>query len=100
MIHETEKTSTALVLNAGSSTLKFAVYGTELARRIRGTVDWAGADGGATLEIHVDDEVETRALAVEGHGDAAAAVLDLLSEHAELRDGLVAVGHRVVHGGE
>ncbi|MBT3344280.1 MAG: acetate/propionate family kinase [Gemmatimonadetes bacterium] len=100
MIQESKKTRTTLVLNAGSSTLKFAVYDGELTRRIRGTVDWAGADGQATLEVHIDDAVETRSLNVKGHGDAASAVIDLLAEHPDLRDGLVAVGHRVVHGGE
>lgn len=100
MIQETKKASTVLVLNAGSSTLKFAVYDNQQARRIRGTVDWAGAAGEASLEVHVGDQVETRPLKVEDHGGAAAAVIDLLTEHPELNDGLVAVGHRVVHGGE
>ncbi|ABM62824.1 acetate/propionate family kinase [Halorhodospira halophila] len=92
-----------LVLNAGSSSVKYAVYRREddgtLEVRLRGQVE--GLGGAARL--HVDDldgAVTTRELGAGADHDAAlAAVLEAV--HAHLGDlTLVGVGHRVVHGGQ
>ena len=94
-------TDTILVLNVGSSSVKFSLFaaGAEPAAICDGAVDdightghfHASAPGGATL---VD-----RALADTcSHEDALRAVLDWF-EGAYAGDRLVAAGHRVVHGG-
>jgi acetate kinase len=91
-----------LVLNCGSSTLKFQVVDTEgLAeshKLARGIVDRIGAsaaysfktDGGAPDE---------KALAVANHDVAVRLVIDWLRSQANLR-AIDAVGHRVVHGAD
>ena len=93
-----------LVLNAGSSSIKFQVFETEtgaLTRLLRGQVEGIGTaprllarDGdGAPLvdEAHSPDAV--------GDPDAAIALLGGFLESALAGKPLSAVGHRVVHGG-
>lgn len=93
----------ALVLNAGSSSLKFALYdiaGAPL-QRVRGVVERIGhkpslsADfGGSTPPVRQD-------LAIGGaseHSGALTAVLGLIEQHFPGAR-VEAVGHRVVHGG-
>ena len=95
---------TILVVNAGSSSLKFQVFATEgrgeLSRLLKGQIDGIGthprlraqsADGTITVD---------RAFSAEQIGDLPAAI------HAAgswLREALkvvpIAIGHRVVHGG-
>ncbi len=84
-----------LTLNAGSSSLKFALFEGERVH-LRGEVEdldgsptvWARDDGGGALE--------PPAMAGSGHE----AVLPALFEWAGRHGALQAVGHRVVHGGE
>ncbi len=96
-----------LVLNAGSSSLKFAVFGvgdaaTDRSPILRGQIAGIGATprfdardaGGRAL---VDDPVGL-ASGVAGHGPAIAVLLDWLDRRPEDYR-IVAVGHRVVHGG-
>jgi acetate kinase len=93
-----------LVLNAGSSTLKFSVYDTEGERVLgEGLADWSSQP--ARLTVRREGAAETRSeLPVQHHEDAMGRVLDeLLHGHAPLLGGIAdlgAVGHRVVHGGE
>jgi acetate kinase len=98
-------TSAILVINAGSSSLKFAVFaidGDDLALAQTGIVDnllgaatFAARDaGGATLA--------TRAFA-KGELDAHDGAIEFLLDYLGQSTGgatLAAVGHRVVHGGE
>lgn len=97
-----------LALNCGSSTLKFdlleidpgsaaLVPGRRLAgglvERIggRATVQFAAEAGGALQE----------AVSLPDHGEAVARVLEWLQEVGfRAREGIDAVGHRVVHGGD
>lgn len=83
-----------LTLNAGSSSLKFAVYGAGDSPVAEGLVDRIG-DAQARLTLTRDG---VQAPAAEGplatHADAVARVLDSLPGLA-----LKAIGHRVVHGG-
>lgn len=92
-----------LVLNAGSSSLKFTLYqvgtGDALAKRLSGNAEeltgaarFAARDAeGALADEHVWDEPP-------GHAGAIAYLLDWLNDRMEGAR-LVAVGHRVVHGG-
>jgi acetate kinase len=84
------------VLNAGSSTLKFALFEQEtLAERASGLVDWKSGRESATLRVQAPagtSETEVTA------SDYAAAV-GLALKAVAPEDGVRAVGHRVVHGG-
>jgi acetate kinase len=97
-----------LVINCGSSTLKFQVVQVENAatahsyeRRLAdGIVD--GVDGRATLKFSAEDgESLTADAAVADHGEAARRLLEWLDGIGLLgSEGVEAVGHRVVHGGD
>ncbi len=81
-----------LVLNCGSSSVKFAVFDlTAVERGERGS----GQAPAALLEGHHER------LDVSGPSDHAAAIAKVLAEANEVLQGrpLAAVGHRVVHGG-
>ncbi|MFP7672282.1 acetate/propionate family kinase [Marivita sp. S0852] len=82
-----------LVLNAGSSSIKFAVFDADLTETLSGMTDAIG--GASTLRIGD----ETRDVALADHAGALAAILDALADRGITPDTLRAVGHRVVHGG-
>jgi acetate kinase len=97
-----------LVINCGSSTLKFQVVQVEGAatavgreRRLAGgIVDGVGGQASARFEMEDGESVRADA-AVADHGEAARRVLDWLNDVGLLGPGgIEAVGHRVVHGGE
>ncbi len=85
---------TILVLNAGSSSIKFAVFGQSLDERLAGLVEGIGTRdtrlkiGGETLDPDLPD-----------HAAALEAVIVALSERGLPVTGFRAAGHRVVHGG-
>jgi acetate kinase len=90
---------TVLALNAGSATLKFALYRADRLRLLaRGLVDHWGGDGqhlaitGGGGEPLFDGQVA---------GDAEAAIAFILDwRHKQWPDAeIAAVGHRIVHGG-
>jgi len=87
-----------LILNVGSSSIKFALYGLDLSEQVRGAVDHAGAE---RPEAHVriaGGAAQTAALAPGDLRSLIGAVLDLVRARVP---GLTvtAVGHRIVHGG-
>jgi acetate kinase len=91
-------TRAVLTLNAGSSSLKVALFPADAdVPLVAGLADRIGPDGSLTLRTAQDES-----LPVTGdlgtHAGAIGAVLD--SCHAAWPDlDLVAIGHRVVHGG-
>lgn len=95
-----------LVLNSGSSSVKYQVVDTVDRRPlVEGVVERIGA-GGAILNQRraVDDTRIRESAQILDHRDAIRAILDLVSDEergavASL-DEIGAVGHRVVHGGE
>jgi len=99
-------TDHVLTLNAGSSSLKFALYAAshpEGVPRLAGMADGLGtrarlrvrAAAGAAL---ADGELAGAGGAPATHDDALQATLGLLGKHApDVR--VAAVGHRIVHGG-
>jgi acetate kinase len=95
-----------LVLNAGSSTLKFSLFAGRTARRIvAGIVEGTPAEEGgrerpARSTIRVRPEGgEPRTAAVDGEPEEAVpALLDGIREELA-SDPVAAVGHRAVHGG-
>lgn len=89
-----------LVLNAGSSTVKFSLVESDgEAALVEGQADWATRP--ARLTVQRPGRPPARAeLPAEGHRDSARHLLEKLArEEADLFSGLSAVGHRVVHGG-
>ena len=95
-----------LVLNCGSSTLKFQLIETAAnltsiaagKKLARGIVDRIG--GTASLRFETAGSVkEDQSTTIRDHKDAVAKVLDWMSSHTQARQ-FDAVGHRVVHGGD
>jgi len=93
-----------LVINCGSSTLKFELFALETGdssvkeqRLAGGIVDKIG--GRADIKFRAKQELrETKT--VPDHGQASRLVLDWLASSRLLEKGLDAVGHRVIHGGD
>ena len=90
-----------LVVNAGSSSLKYRLVGDGDRAWASGQVERIGGDAdGEALHRHGDHEATTR-LPVPDHAAAFRAMLDAFAAHGPDLDaaGVRAVGHRVVHGG-
>ena len=99
-----------LVLNAGSSTLKFQVIETDEAaiagnsdRKVaRGQIERIG--GEAILTLEAGERVTRTATTLRNHAAAVEHIVAWLAEEEGSNDGekppFDAVGHRVVHGGE
>jgi acetate kinase len=90
-----------LVINSGSSSLKFDVIDVENRQTLlRGQVERIGAVT-SLLSWRRGDEKHRESLNAPDHSDALKAVMDLLlGDEARLEAPIEAVGHRVVHGGE
>jgi acetate kinase len=93
-----------LVLNAGSSSLKFSLFDTDGERVLgEGLADWSAEPAQLTVRRAGAPEARSE-LAVKHHEDALGQVLDeLLHGKPPLLGStgdLGAVGHRVVHGGD
>jgi len=95
---------TILVVNAGSSSVKFQIFTVEgegrLQRQIKGQMDGIGSRPRLRTNGPTGDPLADRAYPIEAVADVPAA---MAVAGAWLRDELkinpVAVGHRVVHGG-
>lgn len=99
-----ERPECILVLNCGSSSLKYSFFDTERPdHSLRGQIERIGA-GGTRLVQHGAKGDLARELPQGGHAEAFAAMLEALTDAAAggLREAsaISAVGHRVVHGGE
>lgn len=95
--------STLLVLNSGSSSVKFALFDLtpDEPRRIwSGAVQRIGFDSGRFTVSDVEGtSLAEETLPVRDHAAALDRLLDWIGQQAT-QDKLVAVGHRMVHGGE
>ena len=92
---------TVLMLNSGSSSIKFAIYafGTSPQLVLSGKIERIGqAHAQFSMKREQDQSVMQQAIHVDTHGTAAGLLIEELKKHTDLRD-LVATGHRVVHGG-
>lgn len=93
-----------LVLNAGSSSLKYQLINMPEGDVLsKGLVDRIGIEGGVIKHVGPDGKIEIEGF-LENHGIALQKVLDLLvhPQHGVLKnlEEIDAAGHRVVHGGE
>src|SRR4249919_2926300 len=95
---------TVLVVNAGSSSVKFQIFSVEgegkLRRRIKGQVDGIGRRPRLRASGVNGDPLAARVYPIETVSDIPAA-MGIAGEwlRDELRISPMAVGHRVVHGG-
>jgi len=90
-----------LVLNCGSSSIKFAVIDASCGERIlEGSAEDLGGAGPGSLRWLAGDEKGGGELGGARHEDALRSLTDLLGRREGLRDSIRGVGHRVVHGGE
>ncbi|MEP6998270.1 MAG: acetate/propionate family kinase [Betaproteobacteria bacterium] len=98
-------TDAILVLNAGSSSLKFTLYASDAAdprRLLRGQIEGLTTRPAFIARDAQDKLVHERAWADRdslGYAGAVAFLLDFVRAEQGQHE-LVAVGHRVVHGGE
>ncbi len=83
-----------LVLNAGSSSIKFALFGADMGERLSGVA--ADIDGSSTLTINGNAKI----IALPDHHTALTEILNALHAHGTTLENLRAAAHRVVHGGE
>ncbi len=97
----TSRTSSILVINGGSSTLKFALFRTGDApvRKLSGAIDRIGLSNGTlTWTNEGTDMVDRRTLRAPDHAACIEPLLACIKDSLS-RNPLVAIGHRVVHGG-
>lgn len=90
---------TILTLNAGSSSLKFAVFDRKGGRTASGTVEEVGA--AARLSVRGPDGSGEQGVDAPDHAAALAVALAALEAAGAVRGtaSVAAVGHRIVHGG-
>ncbi len=96
-----QRAGLVLTLNAGSSSLKFALYRLGGAEDLlaRGNLERIGLEGGTfRAEGGQGEQLVAREAALPDHGAALTVLLDWLSGPLK-GQGLTAVGHRVVQGG-
>jgi acetate kinase len=86
-----------IVINAGSSSIKFAIFAADGSSRHPEAL-YRGQISGIGSEAQFKVQGTSRALPIQDHQEALRVLLDWLDEHAnDLR--VLAVGHRIVHGG-
>jgi len=90
-----------LTINGGSSSIKFAVFeaGDSLQRILEGGIERIGSPG-AALRVKGSNQADnsSRSVKAPDHTAAVGVLMDWIEEGSG-RDGLTAVGHRIVHGG-
>ena len=89
-----------LVINAGSSSLKFSVFDWQTRKLVLSALAEKLAQTDATLSIKQGASKKQRIIARAEHQQMIECFLQILPEYSILLSQLVAVGHRVVHGGE
>ena len=88
-----------LVINCGSSSLKFAVINPATEEeKINGIAERMGSSE-ALIRWKINGEKGSKDLGQAAHDEAIAALMDVLKQE-NLIDSISAIGHRVVHGGE
>jgi acetate kinase len=92
-----------LVINAGSSSIKFSVFETAADRSLlagaHGQVEGIGTSPHLEVADARGDKLVDHPVAAEGHDGAIAAIHAWFAAHVGSEAGFAGVGHRVVHGG-
>ena len=94
------KSGNVLVINCGSSSIKFSVIDHETSSHVvRGSVERIGEED-AQLKYTAAHGKGSQSLGAVDHEKALQSIAAVLKENTGLQKELLAVGHRVVHGGE
>jgi acetate kinase len=94
-----------IVVNAGSSSLKFSLYAvadSQLNLQARGQIDGLGTSPHFKVKDHQATVLTDGPLKDSGklsHADAFAHVAEWMREHYGNEHSMLAIGHRIVHGG-
>ncbi len=91
-----------LVINAGSSTVKFSVFNKEQKEEIaNGIVDRIGIDN-SYIQLKFNDQIKKKEIQIPDHKSGFSLMLEMLKEENVIEDfsEIVKAGHRVVQGGE
>ncbi|KJZ12885.1 propionate kinase [Marinomonas sp. S3726] len=89
-----------LVINSGSSSLKFAVLSQKGEQVIlEGIAERLGSES-ASIDFEYNQEKESVAIRLGSHQDALTSIKSWLDQHPQITEKLIGIGHRVVHGGE
>jgi acetate kinase len=92
-----------LVINAGSSSIKFSVFETaadrSLAAGAHGQVEGIGTSPHLVASDACGRRLADQAVAADGHDGAITAIHEWFAAHVGSEAGFSGVGHRVVHGG-
>ncbi|MFV1885568.1 MAG: acetate/propionate family kinase [Balneola sp.] len=94
-----------LVINCGSSSIKYQLINTENKETLcKGLVERIGAVTSIIKQEFKDEKPVKKSMAIDNHAVALKVIMELLVEadndHLHSLDEIEAVGHRVVHGGE
>lgn len=90
----------ALVINCGSSSIKFAVFNQAQEEIFSGLAERLGeTEASISYRVAEQDKVKINLKSSKDHLEALNTLTQILNEH-HLLDSLSGVGHRVVHGGE
>lgn len=87
-----------LVLNCGSSSIKYTVYDENLSRLLSGRIEKIGSQD-AIVVAKKEDKEDKFIVSIADHKAALEIVFNKIIDK-ETKDNIVCVGHRVVHGGE
>src|SRR5579883_2311752 len=92
-----------LVLNAGSSSVKFSVFETaadrSLAAGAHGQVEGIGASGRLSVVDASGRKLAEQRATPDDHDGAIATIHDWFAAHIGSEASFAGIGHRVVHGG-
>ena len=92
-----------LVINAGSSSIKFAVFQTaadrSLSQDVHGQVEGIGTSARLTVSDARGGKLAEQPVTGATHEDAIKAIQEWFAGHVGSESGFDGVGHRVVHGG-
>lgn len=88
-----------LALNAGSSSLKFALFNGELQARLRGSITGIGGQAQFQASVAAGNGPVQEPWEGRTHEDFLKQLLAWIAARSEAHD-IAAVGHRIVHGGQ
>jgi len=89
-----------LILNCGSSSIKFAVMDPEKNHtKMSGLIQRIGSKD-ASIKYSKNKKTTSRKLSNIGYQDALEVITDIIDSEKSIARNILAVGHRVVHGGE
>ena len=88
-----------LVLNTGSSSLKFGLFDAEVSdASVHGSINWHGAEAELTVQVGDGPPTKHKCATSDPGGAATQAIRTILDSGVDAKT-IAGVGHRIVHGG-